>query len=473
MKQIPIKQIEADKQFVDLYAKREAIHVRAYKGFYRNLRVLAAWPLLLAYFLTPFITWGNRQAIWFDLPQRQFHIFGLTFWPQDFALLSGLLILAAFVLFFVTVFAGRIWCGYSCPQTVFTYVFMRAERLAEGNRNARIKLDSEPMSFTKFRKKALKHFLWLMISAATALAFVGYFTPIRELIPLIYNFNLGLWEAWWLAFFLAATYINAGWMREQVCTYMCPYARFQSVMFDSNTLIVTYDEKRGEPRGKGSRKEQITDEQTGEVLGDCVDCGVCVTVCPVGIDIRDGLQYECISCAACVDACNEVMLRINKPTGLIRYATENVIQGNQYRLVSPRLIGYAIAVCAIAGLLALQLFNRHPLEVNLIRDRQALYRDIGSGVIENTYYLKISNKGQQHVTVSVGLTGIDYYTYTGPSEVYLEANTIAESIISIRMHVNNIELPNTPITFSVKSSSYGDLVMTQESRFIAPTEQLY
>ena len=461
MKQIPIKQLKTDKQYVDLYAKREHIHVRAYKGFYRNLRVLAAWPLLLAYYLTPLITWDGRQAVWFDLPNRLFHVFGLTFWPQDFALLSGLLILSAFLLFFVTVFAGRVWCGYTCPQTVFTYLFMRAERFAEGSRNDRIKLDSLPMSLTKLRKKAVKHALWLSISAATALSFVGYFTPIRELTHLILSFDLGMWETWWLCFFLAATYINAGWMREQVCMYMCPYARFQSVMFDSNTLIVTYDEARGEPRGKGSRpqtNEPILNntDDTPEALGDCVDCGVCVTVCPVGIDIRDGLQYECISCAACVDACNEVMTRLDKPTGLIRYATEEVIKGSSYRLVSPRLIGYAAAVLIISGLLVLQLFNRDPFEIGLIRDRQALYRDIGGGVIENTYHLKVSNKGQQEVTVKVRVSDIEYFTYVGSRYLTLPANETGEALIRIRMHVNNIARPYTPVTFSVTSSAHGD-----------------
>jgi cytochrome c oxidase accessory protein FixG len=473
MKQIPIKHVDVEKQYVDLYAKREHIHVRAYKGFYRSLRVLAAWPLLLAYYLTPFITWDGRQAIWFDLPQRQFHMFGLTFWPQDFALLSGVLILSAFVLFFVTVFAGRVWCGYSCPQTVFTYVFMRAERFAEGNRNDRIKLDAQPMGFTKLRKKALKHFLWLVISAATALAFVGYFTPVLELVPLILNFQLGAWEAWWLSFFLIATYINAGWMREQVCMYMCPYARFQSVMFDSNTLIVTYDEARGEPRGKGSRVEEPQINAQGEELGDCVNCGVCVTVCPVGIDIRDGLQYECISCAACVDACNDVMTRLNKPTGLIRYATENVIKGKTYRLLSSRLFGYAAAVLVIAGLLVFQLVSREPLEVDLIRDRQALYRDVGGGIIENTYHLKISNKGQKRVIVSISLSDVEHYTYLGSRQMNIEANAIGEAMIRIRMHVDNINTPNTPITFSVNSSAYGDHEVTQESRFIAPADQLF
>ena len=477
MKQIPIKQIASDKQYVDLYAKREHIHVRAYKGFYRSLRILAAWPLLLAYFLTPFITWGGRQAIWFDLPQRQFHVFGLTFWPQDFALLSGVLILAAFLLFFVTVFAGRVWCGYSCPQTVFTYVFMRAERFAEGNRNARIKLNTQPMSFTKLRKKALKHVLWLAISSATALAFVGYFTPIRELVSLIVSFDLGVWETWWLGFFLVATYVNAGWMREQVCIYMCPYARFQGVMFDSNTLIVTYDKARGEPRGKSARKAEVAaptnSNDTTEALGDCVDCGVCVTVCPVGIDIRDGLQYECISCAACVDSCNDVMTRLNKPTGLIRYATENVIKGATHRVVRSRFIGYAVAVMLIAGLLAFQLVNREPLEVSLTRDRQALYNDMGSGVIENTYYLKISNKGQEEVLASISISGVRNYSYLSLQKISLGANEISETVVRVQVHIDNLDTPNTAITFSVKSNANDDFEITQESRFIAPADQLF
>jgi cytochrome c oxidase accessory protein FixG len=282
-----------------------------------------------------------------------------------------------------------------------------------------------------------------------------------------------MWEAWWLGFFLIAPYVNAGWMREQVCIYMCPYARFQAVMFDSNTLIVTYDEGRGEPRGKGSRNEVVIGQQTGEPLDDCIDCSICVAVCSVGIDIRDGLQYECISCAACMDACNEVMVRIDKPTCLIRYATENVIKGNEYTLVSPGLIAYAIAVCAIAGLLALQLFNRQPLKVDLIRDRQTLCNNLGEGVIENTYHIKVSNKGQQNITVSIRLPDVEYYTYLGLQQLNLEANATGEAMIRIRMHVNNIVPPNTPITFSVHSSGYGDLEVTQESRFIAPTDQLF
>ncbi|MDP6166993.1 MAG: cytochrome c oxidase accessory protein CcoG, partial [Gammaproteobacteria bacterium] len=358
MEKIPTQQVDTkpQKQIIDLYAKSERIYVRAYKGIYRNLRNYLAWALLLIYYVTPWLTWDDRQAILFDLPARQFHIFSQTFWPQDFALLSGLLILFAFILFFVTVFAGRAWCGYACFQTVWTYFFMWAEEFAEGSRNARTKLDKQLMSVTKFRKKFVKHSLWTIISAATAIIFVGYFTFIIELFNIFTTFQFGPWESWWLLFFTVATYLNSGYMREQVCKHMCPYARFQSVMFDPDTLIITYDKERGEPRGKGSRKE--TDNQS---LGDCVDCNVCVAVCPVGIDIRDGLQYECISCAACIDGCNEVMERLGKPKGLVRYATENVLEGQSYHLLRSRFIGYGLAVLVISAFIGAQLLTRVPI----------------------------------------------------------------------------------------------------------------
>ena len=469
MERIPTKQVDTkpEKQFIDLYAKSERIYVRAYKGFYRNLRNIMAWSLLLIYYLTPWISWDDRQAILFDLPARQFHIFAVTFWPQDFALLSGLLILLAFLLFFVTVFAGRAWCGYTCFQTVWTYFFMWAETFAEGNRNARKKLDKQSMSLVKFRKKLTKHSLWVLIAGATAITFVGYFTPVKELFSNFLSLNFGPWEIWWLLFFTLATYINAGYLREQVCMHMCPYARFQSVMFDSNTLIVTYDKARGEPRGKGSRKQKTTTE-----LGDCVDCDVCVAVCPVGIDIRDGLQYECISCAACIDGCNEVMARLGKPKGLVRYATENVLQGKTYRLLRSNFIGYGIAVLVIATYIGIQLLSRVPIEVNLIRDRQTLFRDLGNGVIENTYHLKVSNKSQQAITIKVDLNGVEEYEYVGRQQLHIAPNATIEQMLRIRIHTDNLENPKTNIAFDVKSIVDETIRVEQESRFLAPTDQV-
>jgi len=469
MDKIPTKQVDSPpkKQVVELYEKSERIYVRAYKGIYRNVRNISAWGLLLMYYLTPWLSWDDRQAVLFDLPARQFHVFFLTFWPQDFALLSGLLILFAFVLFFVTVFAGRAWCGYACFQTVWTYFFMWAEEFAEGSRNERKKLDSKPMSLTKFRKKFVKHSLWGTISIATAITFVGYFTPIQELLGKFSTMEFGPWESWWLLFFTVATYLNSGYMREQVCKHMCPYARFQSVMFDPDTLIVTYDEARGEPRGKGSRKQAIEDD-----LGDCVDCGVCVAVCPVGIDIRDGLQYVCISCAACIDGCNEVMERLGKPKGLVRYATENVLEGQTYHLLRPRFIGYGVAVLAITTYIGMQLFARVPIEVDLIRDRQTLFRDLGEGIIENTYHLKVSNKSQAGITISVDLNDVENYEYLGKQRLQIAPNATIEEMLRIRIHTDDLESPKTDITFDVKSVDDKSIQMEQESRFLAPADQV-
>lgn len=469
MEKIPTKQIdtEPEKQYIDLYAKSERIYVRAYRGFYRNLRNISAWALLLIYFLTPWLSWDDRQAILFDLPARQFHIFSLTFWPQDFGLLSGLLILFAFGLFFVTVFAGRVWCGYTCFQTVWTYFFMWAEEFAEGSRNARVKLDKQPMSVTKFRKKLVKHSLWVLIAAATAITFIGYFTPIKELFGKFSGLAFGPWETWWLIFFTVATYMNAGYMREQVCKYMCPYARFQSVMFDPDTLIVTYDKARGEPRGKGSRQDPSED-----ALGDCVDCDICVAVCPVGIDIRDGLQYECISCAACIDGCNEVMESIGKPKGLVRYATENVLDGKSYRLLRPRFLGYGLAVLAITTYIVLQLVARIPIEVDLMRDRQSLFRDLGNGVIENTYRLKVSNKSQSPISIRVDLNDIENYQLLGKQELAIAPNATIEEILRIQIHTDELSSSNTDITFAVKSPDDKSISVVQESRFLAPINQV-
>ena len=469
MEKIPTQQVDTKPQkvVVNLYAKSERIYVRAYKGIYRNLRNYMAWVLLLIYYVTPWLTWDDRQAILFDLPARQFHILSLTFWPQDFALLSGLLILFTFILFFVTVFAGRAWCGYACFQTVWTYFFMWAEEFAEGSRNARTKLDKQSMSVTKFRKKFVKHTLWSAISIATAITFVGYFTPITDLLNKFSTFEFGPWESWWLLFFTVATYLNSGYMREQVCKYMCPYARFQSVMFDPNTLIITYDEARGEPRGKGSRKQSTSDD-----LGDCVDCNVCVAVCPVGIDIRDGLQYECISCAACIDGCNEVMERLGKPKGLVRYATENVLEGQSYHLLRSRFIGYGLAVLVISAFIGAQLLTRVPIEVDLIRDRQTLFHDLGEGVIENTYHLKVSNKSQETITTSVALNDVVDYKYIGQQRLLIAPNATIEQMLRIQIHTDNLISPKTDITFDVKSINDKSIRMEQESRFLAPAEQV-
>jgi len=266
---------------LDLYQKRERIYTRKVEGFFQRLRLYTGWPLLLLYFGLPWLQWEGHQAIWFDLPGRKFNIFGLTLWPQDFPLLAWLLMIAAFSLFTVTVFAGRVWCGYTCPQTVWTSIFMWAEQVTEGTRNQRIRLDQGPWNANKLWRKSAKHAMWLGFAALTGVTFIGYFSPIRQLVVDLPTGGASGWAWAWTTFFTLATYINAGWMREQVCMYMCPYARFQSVMFDHDTLIVSYDGRRGEPRG--SRKRGQDPRAVG--LGDCIDCELCVQVCPTGIDV--------------------------------------------------------------------------------------------------------------------------------------------------------------------------------------------
>ncbi len=303
---------------IDLYQKREKIYTRKIEGFFQRVRLYTGWPLLIGYFLLPWLDWGNRQSVLFDLPARKFHVLWLTFWPQDMSMLAWVLIIAAFGLFAVTNLAGRVWCGYTCPQTVWTAMFMWIEQKTEGSRNQRIKLDQASWSLNKCRKKFLKHSMWLGLAFFTGLTFVGYFSPIRQLSLDVLQLSVHPMAAFWIAFFTLATYGNAGWMREQVCKYMCPYARFQSAMFDPDTLIISYDRDRGEPRGSRKRTEK-----SGDIgMGNCVDCQLCVQVCPTGIDIRNGLQYECIGCALCVDACNSVMKKMQYPQGLIRYTTE-------------------------------------------------------------------------------------------------------------------------------------------------------
>ena len=371
------------------YAPHQKVYPREVAGRYTRLRLTAAWVLLGLFYLLPWVRWNGRQAILFDLPARQFHLFGLTLWPQDFIFLAWLLVMAALSLFFFTAIAGRLWCGYACPQTVWTEVFLWLERVTEGDRARRMKLDAGPWTQEKSLRKGAKQVLWVAFALWTGFTFVGFFTPIDDLAVRTLSWMLGPWETFWLLFYGFATYGNAGFLREQVCKYMCPYARFQSAMFDKDTLIITYDAVRGEPRG-GRRRG--TDPRTAG-LGDCTDCTLCVQVCPTGIDIRQGLQYECIACAACIDACDGVMDRMGYARGLVRYDTENALQHRSERVLRPRVIVYGVLLALLfAGFIA-ALALRRPVALDALHDRNTLYRVLDSGEIENVYLLKIMNKG--------------------------------------------------------------------------------
>ena len=391
-----------------LYAVRKAIHPRAVTGWFAAWRWLLVWATQLAFYGGAWLTWNDRQAILFDIAHRKFYILSWVFWPQDLLYLTGLLIISALSLFLFTAVAGRLWCGYACPQTVYTEIFMWIERKIEGDRNARIALDKSPWNLRKWRLKAAKHGAWVALSLWTGFTFVGYFTPIRELWDAVWALGTGPWETFWVLFYGFATYGNAGWMREQVCTYMCPYARFQSAMFDKDTMIITYDRDRGEPRG--TPKKGMDAAASG--LGDCVDCSICVQVCPTGIDIRNGLQYQCIGCAACVDGCNQVMEKLGRPKGLIRYSTthameEKLTRAQMFRrALRPRVLLYIGILCAVIAAAGVGLWMRVPLKADIIRDRASLVREVEGGQLENVYRVQIMNTTEHPRAYEISVAGL-------------------------------------------------------------------
>ncbi|MDX1570988.1 MAG: cytochrome c oxidase accessory protein CcoG, partial [Xanthomonadales bacterium] len=388
---------------VSLYEKAEKIYPHEATGRFQSLRKVVVWVLMGIFYVLPWLAWDGRQLLLFDLPARKFHVFGLTFWPQDFILLTGLLIIAALSLFFFTALAGRLWCGYACPQTVWTEVYFFLERLTEGPARRRRKLDAAPWSREKVLRKGAKQVLFIGFALWTGFTFVGYFTPIRELAVKVVELDLGFWEAFWILFYGLATYGNAGYLREQVCKYMCPYARFQGAMFDRDTLIISYDVGRGEPRGARSRKADRDEID----LGDCIDCKMCVQVCPTGIDIRQGLQYECIACGACIDACDEVMDKMEYPRGLVRYTTQNAVEGRPTHVFRFRTFIYAALLLVLTGLWGYGVANRPVLTVDVIRDRNALYRIEDPRKIENSYTLRVINRTEQAREFRISATGLD------------------------------------------------------------------
>lgn len=471
--QIPVKQIDPateassnnnKPETVELYASRKKIYVKSVQGLFQRIRFFSLWALMGMYFLFCWLQIGGEPLILFDLPAREFHLFGTTFYPKDFILLSGMLIIAAFGLFFITTLFGRVWCGYTCPQTVWTFIFMWVEEKVEGSRNKRMKLDKAPNSGAKIVKKSLKHAIWLAIAFATGLTFVGYFYPVRELTIDLFTLQANGWAYFWVGFFTVATYSNAGWLREQVCLYMCPYARFQSVMFDEDTRVVSYDFNRGEPRG--GRKKSASKEEKG--LGDCIDCGQCVQVCPTGIDIRDGLQYECINCALCIDACDEIMDKMDYPRGLIRYTTEHELEGKTSKIMRPRTLGYGIALVLMIGALVFTLISRVPIELEALRDRGALYQMNGRGMIENSYTLKIQNMTEVPQTYNLSVSGLDSARLLSDTQFRLSAGENLSLPAVVEVSPESLPDTNNDILFTITAEGNKDLRAETESRFIGP-----
>jgi len=454
---------------VALYEVRRKIYPRAVSGWFAGWRWALVWLTQLVFYGLPWLQWGNRPAVLFDLEARRFYLFGLVLYPQDFIYLTGLLVISALALFLFTAVAGRLWCGYACPQTVYTEIFMWIERRIEGDRAQRIKLDRAPMSASKFGRKAAKHLSWVAVALWTGISFVGYFTPIRELLGALLTLSTGPWQTFWVLFYGFATWGNAGFMREQVCKYMCPYARFQSAMFDRDTMVITYDPGRGEPRGARSRK---ADPQALE-LGDCVACDVCVHVCPTGIDIRDGLQYECIGCAACIDGCNQVMDRMGYPRGLIRYTTENALAQQLdraailRRTLRPRVLVYSAILLAVTLALVGHLALRAPVKADVIRD-SALGREVEEGMIENGYRLQIINPSERLRTFRVTVRGIDTAFVAGEARFEVGPAGVRMVPVAVRVRPGHGSPGSNRVSFHVEATDDATVAVDAHSTFFVP-----
>ncbi|HEY7773542.1 MAG TPA: cytochrome c oxidase accessory protein CcoG [Marinagarivorans sp.] len=462
-------------RYVNLYESEAKIYTRKVTGFYQRLRRYTGIPLLLGFLLMPWLVIDGRPAMLFDLPARKFHVLFVTFWPQDFMLLAWVLIIAAFALFTVTVTVGRVWCGFTCPQTVWTLMFIWVEDFCEGDRNKRIKLDQQPWSTEKVMRKSSKHVLWLLIAFITGATFIGYFYPIRDLLTGFFptisasgiEWNTPAPAIFWTFLFTGFTYLNAGWLREQVCKYMCPYARFQAVMYDKDTLYVQYDERRGEQRGPRKPKE----DYKAKGLGDCVDCSWCVQVCPVDIDIRDGAQYECINCGLCVDACDTIMEKMDYPKGLIRFTSEDELETGRTRFFRPRLFGYSAIVLVMVSLLGYTIYTRSPVGVDVLRDRGARMYRIQGKEVHNVYTLKINNMDRRSHMYRVELEGDLPYALRNYRAMPINEGEVFTVPIRVAVPRSAIEHEKSDLIIRLVSEDDPDIVATESTVFIAPKKR--
>ena len=461
----------SDVSVVKMYAAREIIYPREISGRYASVRWFFVWLTQLIFYGLPWFNWNGRQAVLFDLAARKFYIFGIVLWPQDFVYLAALLIICAYSLFLFTAIFGRVWCGFACPQTVYTEIFMWIERKIEGSRSARIRLDRQTTSINKLSRKTAKHIVWGAVALWTGFTFVGYFTPIHFLSTEVMALTLGPWEWFWVLFYSFATYGNAGWMREQVCKYMCPYARFQSAMFDKDSLIVTYDSQRGEPRGAHIKAEISADKK----FGDCIDCSLCVQVCPTGIDIRKGLQYECIGCAACIDACNSVMDKVGSSRGLIRFWTEHAMLGRWSsaqifrHTLRPRVLIYSAVLLVIVAVFFGTLFTRTPFKMDVIRDRGAMGREVENGMIENVYRLQIMNTDEDMHHFRLSVEGIDSIHLDGAAEEIELGSTESRAVpVRVRVDPGNGEKGSNKIWFTLQVTDGDEAAIKEKAVFFIP-----
>ncbi|WP_265948072.1 cytochrome c oxidase accessory protein CcoG [Dechloromonas sp. A34] len=454
---------------VSFYEKHKKVYMRDVKGWWNTWRWVLVWVTQILFYGLPWLEWNGRQAVLLHLVERKFYLFGLVLWPQDVFYLALLLIISAYALFLFTAVAGRLFCGYACPQTVYTEIFMWVESRLEGDRAARLKLDGGPLTARKATIKGLKHAIWLILSLWTGFTLVAYFTPVDELLAAL-PFGFSGWELFWTFFYAGFCYMQAGFLREQVCKYMCPYARFQGVMFDPDTLIITYDPERGEPRG--ARKKAIDAKAAGQ--GDCVDCGLCVVVCPTGIDIRKGQQYECIGCGACIDACDPVMDKVGLSRGLIRYTTENALAKHFSsadvlgHILRPRIILYTVILTAITIATIWSLAIRVPLKVDVIRDRSTLAREVDDGRIENIYNLKIMNTTEEPKRYALSVEGMEGIEIVGERIVEVGSAENYEVTVVVRVPPDSGKKGANTIYFDIKAQNHDKIAVLEKATFLMP-----
>ncbi len=439
----------------DPHQKSGKIYVRLTEGLFQNLRRLISGSLMLMFFATAWINFDGQQIVLFDFFNRRIHLFGLLLSPKDLFLLAGMMIFGATLLFAMAMAYSRVWCGFACPQSIWTWVFIRIEDLTEGSRNNRIKADRN-MRGMNLARRILKHILWLLFATLTAVTFIGYFTPIREIATDIMQLNVSAELAGWIIIFALLTYVNAGLTREKVCLHMCPYSRFQSVMFDEDTRTVSYDATRGEPR-RTERKESAA-----EGRGDCIDCKLCIHVCPTGIDIREGLQADCLACGACIDVCDQVMIKTKKPTGLIRFKSANAEAGQASAVWRPRLAGYMTVMTAMAVGLGWGFMDRDAVLIDISRDRQNLYQVDNRGLICNDYQLAVENVylDQQALSIAVADT---QYSLSGPQQIQLPLGQRGE--YQLRVCRQDDANPSPAVQFMISSS---DQKWLADTTFIDP-----
>ncbi|WP_159917606.1 cytochrome c oxidase accessory protein CcoG [Pantoea sp. 18069] len=468
-KVIPIAPAPIEAHEQPLFEARKKIQPRSISGVFARWRWAMVWITQLFFYGIPWLQINARQALLFDLEQRRFYIFGWLLYPQDFIYLTTLLIVSALALFLFTAVAGRLWCGFSCPQSVYTEIFMWIERRTEGDRSARLRLDHSGWTREKLLKRLAKHLLWLLIALWTGFTFVGYFVPIRTLAVEVMALQ-GAWQIFWVLFYALATYGNAGFLREQVCTHMCPYARFQSAMFDKDTLLVTYDAARGESRGP--RAKGIDYQAQG--LGDCIDCKLCVQVCPVGIDIRDGLQYQCIGCGLCIDACNTVMDKMHYPRGLIRMSTENGMAkgwGSAQilrRVLRPRVLIYGAVLLGLTVAMVVSLYVRVPLKVDVVRDRGTLSRIVAGGQIENIYRVQLGNATEAPQRLQLAASGLEGLRVASDTEVTVEAAADRWIVVRLQAPYGVAGPGSHPVQLEVHSPVDGAIAVQAKTTFLVP-----